>query len=355
MIGLAIFQKNGPTQVLSGIWLVALTAMAALYAANIPFAKALGLSPLLIAILIGLFYGNTLSSQLPSGWAHGVRYCTKYILRLAIILLGFSFTFQEIAEQGLLGLIADSIIVTTTLLMGYFIGTRLLKMDPEMALMCSIGPAICGASAVLAAESVLRTSHAKTAVAVSTVVLFGTISMFIYPCIYAYLPHNLSDTSFGIYIGSTIHEVPQVIACGNVINADVAQTATIVKMTRVLMLVPVLLIIGFIWEKIRTTSPDENRREQSGIIPWWAFIFVAAVAFNSMISIPSVVILSIHTVDVFLLTMAMGAIGMETTIAKFEEVGRKPFILALILFVWLVMGGWAIAQYLQNNAQMFVI
>jgi len=81
MIGLKIFKINGSTQVLSGIWLVALTAMAALYAADIPLAKALGLSPLLLAIIIGLFYGNTLCSQLPSGWAHGVRYCTKYILR----------------------------------------------------------------------------------------------------------------------------------------------------------------------------------------------------------------------------------------------------------------------------------
>jgi uncharacterized integral membrane protein (TIGR00698 family) len=345
MIGLKIFKDNGPTQVLSGIWLAALTAMAALYATNIPFVKALGLSPLLLAIVIGLFYGNTLSSQLPSGWVHGVRYCTKYILRLAIILLGFTFTFQGIAEQGMHGVIADSIIVTGTLLMGYVIGTRLLKMDPEMSLMCSIGPAICGASAVLAAESVLRTSHAKTAVAVSTVVLFGTISMFLYPFIYAVLPHNLSDASFGIYIGSSIHEVPQVIAAGNVINTTVAQTAIIVKMTRVLMLVPVLLITGFIWEKIRTPSPDDNRREDSNITPWWAFIFVGAVAINSMMSIPNTIISGIHSVDIFLLTMAMGAIGMETTLAKFEEVGGKPFLLSFILFVWLVMGGWAIAHY----------
>ena len=346
MIGSKIFKKNGPTQVLSGIWLVALTAMAAIYATNIPAVKALRLSPLLLAILIGLFYGNTLSSQLPSGWVHGVRYCTTYILRLAIILLGFSFTFQEIARQGMLGVIAGSIIVTGTLFMGYFIGTRLLKMDPEMSLICSIGPAICGASSVLAAESVLRTSHAKTAVAVTTVALFGTISMFLYPFIYACLPHNLSDASFGIYIGSSIHEVPQVVAAGNVINAYVAQTATIVKMTRVLILVPVLLIIGFIWEKIRTPSPHDDRREQSSIIPWWAFIFVGAVTFNSMIPIPKAIISGIHTADIFLLTMAMGAIGMETTIAKFKEVGGKPFILSFMLFVWLVMGGWTIAHYL---------
>ena len=346
MLGLEIFKKNGPIQVLSGIWLVALTAMAALYAANIPIAKTLGLSPLLLAIVIGLFYGNTLSSQLPSGWTHGVRYCTKYILRLAIILLGFSFTFQEIAKQGLLGVIAASVMVTGTLLIGYLIGTRLLKMDPEMALMCSIGPAICGASAVLAAESVLRTSHAKTAVAVSTVVLFGTIAMFLYPFMYAFFPHHLSDASFGIYIGSSIHEVPQVVAAGNMVNPGVAQTATIVKMTRVLMLVPVLLIISFIWAKIRVPSHNDDRREHASIVPWWAFLFVGAVAFNSMISIPKAIISSIHTVDIFLLTMAMGAIGMETTIAKFEEVGGKPFILAFILFVWLVTGGWAIAHYL---------
>lgn len=346
MIGLKIFKNNGPTQVLSGIWLVALTAMAAIYAANTPLVKALGLSPLLLAILIGLFYGNTLSSQLPSGWVHGVRYCTSYILRLAIILLGFSFTFQEIAEQGMRGVIADGVIVAGTLFLGYFIGTRLLKMDPEMSLICSVGPAICGASAVLAAESVLRTSHAKTAVAVSTVVLFGTTSMFFYPFIYAYLPHSLSDASFGIYIGSSVHEVPQVIAAGNVINAGVAQTATIVKMARVLMLVPVLLIVGFIWKKIRPPSPYDDRRENSNVIPWWAFIFAGAVAFNSMVSIPGSMSSSIHTVDIFLLTMAMGAIGMETTIEKFKQVGGKPFVLAFILFVWLVLGGWAIARYL---------
>jgi uncharacterized integral membrane protein (TIGR00698 family) len=346
MIGLMVIKKNGPTQVLSGIWLAALTAMAALYAANIPFVKALGLSPLLLAILIGLFYGNTLSSQLPSGWAHGVRYCTKYILRLAIILLGFSFTFQEIARQGLLGLVAASVMVAGTLLIGYFIGTRLLKMDPEMALMCSIGPAICGASAVLAAESVLRTSHAKTAVAVSTVVLFGTIAMFLYPFLYVYFPHFLSDASFGIYIGSSVHEVPQVVAAGNMINPDVAQTSIIVKMTRVLALVPVLLIISFMWVKKPAPSYNDDRREHASVTPWWAFLFVGAVAVNSMVSIPKAVIASIHTVDVFLLTMAMGAIGMETTIAKFEEVGGKPFALSFILFIWLVTGGWAIAHYL---------
>jgi uncharacterized integral membrane protein (TIGR00698 family) len=346
MIGLMEIKRNGPVQVFSGIWLVALTAMAALYAANIPFVKALGLSPLFTAILIGLFYGNTLSSQLPGGWAHGVRYCTKYVLRLAIILLGFSFTFQEIAKQGMLGLIADCFMLTGTLLIGYFIGTRLLKMDPEMALMCSIGPAICGASAVLAAESVLRTSHAKTAVAVSTVVLFGTISMFLYPFVYAYMPHNLSDASFGIYIGSSVHEVPQVVAAGNMINSDVAQTSTIVKMTRVLALVPVLLILSFIWAKIPAPAHNDDRREHASVVPWWAFMFVGAVAFNSMISLPNAIISSIHTVDIFLLTMAMGAIGMETTIAKFEEVGGKPFILSFILFIWLVTGGWTIAHYL---------
>jgi uncharacterized integral membrane protein (TIGR00698 family) len=267
-------------------------------------------------------------------------------LRLAIILLGFSFTFQEIAKQGMLGLIADCVMLTGTLLIGYFIGTRLLKMDPEMALMCSIGPAICGASAVLAAESVLRTSHAKTAVAVSTVVLFGTISMFLYPFVYAYMPHNLSDASFGIYIGSSVHEVPQVVAAGNMINSDVAQTSTIVKMTRVLALVPVLLILSFIWAKIPTPAHDDDRREQASVIPWWAFIFVGAVAFNSMISLPTAIISSIHTLDIFLLTMAMAAIGMETTIAKFEEVGGKPFILSFVLFIWLVTGGWTIAHYL---------
>ncbi len=345
-IGLTVFRENGPLQVINGIWLVALTAMSSLYIANLAPIKAAGLSSLLIAILIGVFYGNTLSSHLPSSWAKGVRFCTKEILRLAIILLGFSFTFQQIASTGTRGVVVDIIIVTSTLTIGYFVGTRLLKMDADLSLICSVGPAICGASAVLAAESVLRTSHAKTAVAVSTVVLFGTAAMFLYPFIYTYLPHNLSDTAFGIYIGSTIHEVPQVVAAGNVINADVAQTSIIVKMARVLLLVPVLFVLGLVWKKIRPPSPYDDRRSKSGMVPWWAFVFVAAVAINSTVSLPKQLLYGIHELDVFLLTMAMGAIGMETTYGKFKQVGAKPFLLASILFVWLVWGGWAIVYFL---------
>lgn len=341
-----VFRKNGPLEVFNGIWIVALTAMSALYITNLAPIKAAGLSSLLIAFLIGLFYGNTLSKHLPSSWAIGVRYCTREVLRLAIILLGFSFTFQQIASTGAHGVIMDIIIITSILTMGYFVGTRLLKMDADLALICSIGPAICGASAVLAAESVLRTSHAKTAVAVATVVLFGTAAIFLYPFIYAYLPHGLSDTAFGIYIGSTIHEVPQVVAAGNVINANVAQTAIIVKMARVLMLVPVLLVLGFAWKKMRAPSPYEDRRAKNGIVPWWAFVFVAAVTLNSVVSLPKELLGTIREFDIFLLTMAMGAIGMETTYGKFKQVGAKPFLLALIMFAWLVCGGWAIAYFL---------
>lgn len=344
-IGLTVFHENGPLQVINGIWLVALTAMSSLFIANLAPIKAAGLSSLLIAILIGIFYGNTLSSHLPASWAKGVRFCTKEVLRLAIILLGFNFTFQQIASSGMHGVMVDIVIVVSCLTIGYFVGTKLLKMDADLALICSVGPAICGASAVLAAETVLRTSHAKTAVAVSTVVLFGTISMFLYPFIYTYLPHNLSDTAFGIYIGATIHEVPQVVAAGNVINADVAQTSIIVKMARVLLLVPALFILGIIWKKIRQPSPYDEQRSNNGVVPWWAFVFVAAVALNSMVSMPKPVLAAIHELDVFLLTMAMGAIGMETTYGKFKQVGPKPFLLALILFFWLVGGGWALAYF----------
>ena len=340
------FQRSNATQVLNGVWLVALTAMASLYVADIPLVKSLGLSSLLIGMLIGIFYGNTLSGKLPKTWAQGVRYCTRQILRLAIILLGFSFTFQDIEAQGVTGLFVNAVIIASTLLIGYFTGTKVLKMDKEMSLMVSIGPAICGASAILAAESVLRTSHAKTAVAVSTVVLFGTVAIFLYPFIYNFVPHHLTDTAFGIYIGATVHEVPQVVAAGNFINTNVAETSIIVKMSRVLMLVPVLFIIGYIWKKIRPPSSYDERRKDNGVVPWWAFIFVAVVALNSVISISDTLRQQIHNLDVFLFTMAMAAIGMETTYDKFREVGGKPFVLAFILFLWLIFGGWALSYYL---------
>ena len=244
---------------------------------------------------------------------------------------------------GTAGIMIDAIIVTVTILGGIAIG-RLLKMDRDIALLTSIGSGICGAAAVLGAEATMRTQPYKTAVAVATVVIFGTIAMFVYPIAYRSGILALSPDEMGIYAGSTLHEVAHAVGAGNAMGENIANVSIIVKMIRVMLLVPVLLILGY-WIALSARKSNTSAEKGKVAIPWFAIGFLAVIGFNSFGLLPQNIVDAINYIDTFLLTMAMAALGAETSIDKFKKAGAKPFILAAILFVWLISGGWLLAKY----------
>lgn len=230
---------------LHGVLLIALFSCAAFYIGDFPFFRRLSFSPLIIGIVLGMLYANSLRNRLPETWVPGILFCSKQLLRLGIILYGFRLTFQNIVEVGVPAIIIDAIIVTVTIVGGVLVG-RLLKMDKEVALLTSVGSGICGAAAVLGAEATIKTQPYKTAVAVSTVVIFGTLAMFLYPVLYRNGAVELTAGQMGIYTGATLHEVAHVVGAGNAMGKEISDAAIIVKMIRVIMLVPALLVIGFI-------------------------------------------------------------------------------------------------------------
>lgn len=216
------------SNVLHGILLIALFSCSAFYIAEFPFVKNLSFSPLIVGILLGMVYANSLRNHLPETWVPGILFCTKQVLRAGIVLYGFRLTFQSVVEIGLPAILIDAIIVTATIFIGLFVG-RLLKMDRDLALLTSTGSAICGAAAVLGAEPVVKSEPHKTAVAVSTVVIFGTLSMFIYPALYRAGILDLTPEQMGLYTGSTLHEVAHVVGAGNAMGKEISDTAIIVK------------------------------------------------------------------------------------------------------------------------------
>ena len=191
---------------LHGILLIALFSCAAFYIGEAQIFKEISFSPMIIGIILGMLYANSLRNHLPETWVPGIQFCAKKILRLGIILYGFRLTFQDIIDVGVAGILIDVIIVFVTIIGGVYLG-KLLKMDRDIALLTSIGSGICGAAAVLGAESTIQTKPYKTAVAVATVVIFGTISMFIYPIAYRSGFLGLTPDEMGIYAGATLHEV----------------------------------------------------------------------------------------------------------------------------------------------------
>lgn len=329
-----------------GILLIALFACAAFYIAEIQFLKDISFSPMIIGIILGMLYANSLRNNLPETWVPGIQFCSKKLLRLGIILYGFRLTLTDIFEVGVSAIVIDAIVVTVTILGGVWIG-RMLKMDKETALLTSVGSGICGAAAVLGAESTIRTQPYKTAVAVATVVIFGTISMFLYPILYNSGMLGLSPQEMGIYTGSTLHEVAHAVGAGNAMGEQVGGVSVIVKMIRVMLLVPVLLVLA-VWaaSRVKTAGVEGGEAKGKIAIPWFAILFLVVICFNSLNLLPEVFVDAINYFDTFLLTMAMAALGAETSIEKFKKAGAKPFILALVLDVWLIGGGYLLARYL---------
>ncbi|MGN0228305.1 MAG: YeiH family protein [Muribaculaceae bacterium] len=336
---------------LHGILLIMLFALSAFFVADFQWVKALSLSPLIVGIILGMIYANTLRRFMPQQWAAGIKICTKQVLRTGIVLYGFRLTIQDVTNIGLSALWVDCLVIIGTLALGMLFG-RLLKMDRDTALLTSTGSAICGAAAVLGAEPVVRCEAHKTAVAVSTVVIFGTLSMFLYPIIYRTGILDLTTQQWAIYTGGTLHEVAHVVGAGNAMDPDgllhIADQATITKMIRVMLLAPVLLVMAFVLA--RGANSEDGKRKIA--VPWFAFGFIGIICLNSLIQslsfIPAETLTAglgyINSFDTFLLTMAMTALGTDTGIEKFKAAGAKPFVLALMIYGWLLVGGYVLVK-----------
>lgn len=351
-----MLEKGNRANTLHGILLIALFSFAAFYIAEIPVVRRLSFSPLIVGIVLGMLYANSLRNRLPETWVPGIRFCTKQVLRWGIVLYGFRLTLAQVAAVGVPAVVVDLIVVTVTILGGVLLG-RLLKIDRDTALMTSTGSAICGAAAVLGAEPVVKCEGYKTAIAVSTVVIFGTLSMFLYPVMYRMgMLNGMTDTEVAVYTGSTLHEVAHVAGAGNAMDPTdalgIAGTATITKMIRVMLLAPVLVIMGFVLAGRRKESGGETGKRRIAV-PWFAFGFIGVIGLNSLLqSLCGVETVreiplngTIEYVDTFMLTMAMTALGTETSLDKFRQAGARPFVLAGLLYVWLVAGGYFVTKY----------
>ncbi|MBL1377575.1 YeiH family protein [Zobellella iuensis] len=314
--------------VIRGIGLAALLAAVSMMLAQ-QFGTAI--SPLIFAILIGLVLGNALPNLARPGWQPGLEFCKKRLLRIGVAFYGIHITLQQVAEVGAGALVVDAVMLLSTLALAYWLGRRWLGLDATTSLLVGSGSAICGAAAILATEPVVRAKPQQTTVAVGTVVLFGTLAMFVYPMLYPWL--GLSPQAMGIYTGATVHEVAQVVAAGTAMGDDVAQTAVIAKLTRVMMLAPVLLVLGS-W-----LGRKSGTQAVRAPLPWFAFGFIAVVVCNSLLSLPPIWVAIIKHLDTWALTMAMAALGLGTRLGGLGSVGWKPLVLAAILFLHLVVSG----------------
>ncbi|SEL38857.1 conserved hypothetical integral membrane protein [Roseateles sp. YR242] len=335
-------------RVLPGLALCLLLAGLAFLLSRLPWMQAHGLSALTLAIVIGMVAGHTVYRPLAAAADPGVQFTRQTLLRLGIVLYGLKLTVQDIGHMGLAGVLADALVVVSTLGLGAWLGTRWLRLDRELALLIGAGSAICGAAAVMAAAPVVKARSEQVAPAIATVVVFGTLSMLLYPVLYhwnqqvALIPGG--PHGFGLYTGATIHEVAQVVVAGRAMGAEAADAAVMAKMVRVMMLAPCLLSLG-VWLARRgrgTTFRDRGASGEGVAVPWFAFAFIGVVLLNSRWALPAAVAADVSDLDTLLLAMAMAALGLGTQVRAVMQSGPRPLWLATLLFIWLVVGGAAI-------------
>jgi len=327
---------------LPGLLLAAAVATAATALAHVARLQSHGLSALTLAIATGLLAGNLLPASTLAVCADGLNVARQRLLRAGIVLYGLRLTFQDIGHVGLTGVAIDAAVLGSTFALACTLGPRLFRLDRTTSILIGAGSSICGAAAVLATEPVVRGRPEQVAVAIATVVGFGSVAIFLYPALFHVVAavHPLDDASYGLWAGSTIHEVAQVVAAGRAVSAAAADTAVIAKMVRVMMLAPFLVALSA-WAG-RPGATATGRPRPPITIPWFAFGFVALAGLRSLDVLPAATLAIADDACLALLAVAMAALGLTTRLSAMKAAGLAPLGLGATLAAWLVLGGAAI-------------
>ena len=312
---------------LPGLALTGAIAGTALALREIPY---VGLaSPMILAIGIGIAIQNT--SGTPAAAKAGITFSMRSILRFAIILLGLQLTAAELLEVGGIGFAVIAATLLATFIFTTWLG-RAMGIDRRLVELIAAGTSICGASAVIATNTVTRAPDEDVAYAVACVTIFGSIAMFVYPLLGSVL--QLDPHHFGLWAGASIHEIAQVVAATFQQSREAGEFGTVAKLARVMMLAPGVITLGLLATR-RARAMGAESGSAKVPMPWFAFGFVAMVILNSLVDVPHAAMSVIIPITTFLLTMALAAMGLETNIQKLRAKGLRPLLLGAAAFLFI--------------------
>ncbi len=314
-----------------GIVIAALVALAASW-----LSEHYGAPVMLFALLLGIAV-NFLSTD--ARCKPGIEFASRTILRIGVALLGMRITFDQVQSLGFGVLAITAVAVALTIATGWVL-SRSLRLETGFGALTGGAVAICGASAALAIASVLPRgpSHERdTVMTVVSVTALSTIAMILYPIVTAALgfdPHTA-----GIFLGATIHDVAQVVGAGYTISTDAGDTATIVKLFRVALLLPAVLVISFLFHTRHAAGEVTTRPP---LLPFFLIAFAVLVAVNSTGWVPQAVNAGLQEGSRWCLVTAIAALGTKTSLGDLARVGWRPIALVLaetLVVALLVLGG----------------
>jgi uncharacterized integral membrane protein (TIGR00698 family) len=269
----------------------------------------------------------------------GIKFSSKQLLQLSIVMLGFNLQLQEVVSGGLRSLPVMLGTLAIVLCAAYFVG-KLLGLDRDLRRLLGAGTAICGGSAIAALSSVIDVSEADVAYAISTVFLFNVAAVLTFPPLGHLL--GLSQHAFGLWAGTAINDTSSVVAAGFVYGPLAGNQAVIVKLTRTTLIVPIVLFYAGkrIWHA-RTTGERVNL---NAIVPWFILWFVGAAVLNTIGAVPGGLHAILSDTALFFIVIALTAVGLSADARAIRSAGLRPLALGFVLWVLIAIGSLAIAH-----------
>lgn len=269
-----------------------------------------------IALLMGFIVTNVVYNPFKQYTGKIV----KWLLKISVIGLGFGMNLNKTLEVGKEGLGLTIFTIATVLILGYFLG-KLLKIDKGIAYLISSGTAICGGSAIAAVSAVVKAKEKQISIALGVVFFLNAVALFVFPPLGHLL--GLSQADFGLWSAVAIHDTSSVVGAALAYGEEALDIAVTVKLARALWIIPLTIVSMFLF-KGKTDSIK---------IPWFIFIFIAAVIFNSYVDLPSIISVGIPTVAKQLLVLTLFLVGSGLTIQSIKESGAQPIVLGSILWI----------------------
>ena len=275
-------------------------------------------NPVLVAMLFALLLGACFAC--PAALRPGLDFTKRYLLRLGVMLLGFRITVALLADLGWVPITVAALELVTVLLVVRVVAVRVFKIDASLALLIATGAAVCGAAAILSMATLTRAREQQAGVAITLITVAGTLALLIYPVAFmaGWMP-GLDDRSFGVMVGASIFELAQVYGASYSVSDGALNAATLVKLSKVVMLIPLLVVFGVL-QSTKTSSPAGAATAKTRIpIPWFVFGFIAVLLFNSAVTLQPQVRALILEGDQFLFMMVMVALGLTTSVVRLRE------------------------------------
>lgn len=324
-------QRN--LSVVKGCLLTLLIALAAKLISELPFAGIIG--SLVLAILLGMLWRAAL--PVPRDYVEGISFSNKKMLRFGIILLGMRLNLADIYQAGWRVFLLAAINIVVTILVVYGL-CKWFGVSTELGILTACGTAICGAAAVCAISSQIKANEKDTAVSAAIVAVLGTVFTLLYTLFYPVL--GLSAHGYGIFSGATLHEVAHVIAAADPIGTEAVDLAVIVKLTRVALLVPAAIVIGFLLRKNKAETSDSSFASLP--VPWFILGFLAVSGINTLGIVPHEMAQHAVTAAYLFIGMGMAGLGLSVDFSSFKKTAKKPFLASLTGSILLSILGYAI-------------